>query len=194
MPFVALRNARRDRRHGGLRFPVPDHDRSAGENLYSIIQAMPRQFIAKGISMGNSTLDPENFENQQDRVLGRGHGTGALGPGDTSDSGSDVAGGTGMASDTGSEMPLEGSGNTSEPEHGAGAGAGPDLGDSFLESDTDSNGTGERAAAGRDTVAEDGADIGFDRVGSLDELDAPVEDEDVAAAQSELARGGKPAI
>ena len=36
---------------------------------------------------GSSTLDPDNFPSAPDRVLGRGHGTGALGPSDTSDSG-----------------------------------------------------------------------------------------------------------
>ena len=47
---------------------------------------------------GNSTLDPDNFPESPDRVVGRGHGTGALGPSDSSDSGSDIAGGPGLAS------------------------------------------------------------------------------------------------
>jgi len=42
--------------------------------------------------MGNSTLDPDNLPGGADRSLGRGHGTGALGPSDTSDSGSDLQG------------------------------------------------------------------------------------------------------
>ena len=43
--------------------------------------------------MSGSSLDPGNLPLGDDRVLGRGHGTGALGPSDTSDTGSDVAGG-----------------------------------------------------------------------------------------------------
>lgn len=42
--------------------------------------------------MVGSTLNPDNFPAVPDRVLGRGHGTGALGPSDTSDSGSDITG------------------------------------------------------------------------------------------------------
>ena len=42
--------------------------------------------------MGNSTLDPDNLPGGSDRGIGLGHGTGALGPSDTSDSGSDMQG------------------------------------------------------------------------------------------------------
>jgi hypothetical protein len=82
-----------------------------------------------------------------------------------------------MARDTGTDMPLEDSGNTSQAEHGAGRGAGPDLGDPQLQSDTDSNGTGERGAAGRDFPIAPGGDISPDRLGEVDEIDN-VEDED----------------
>jgi hypothetical protein len=62
--------------------------------------------------------------------------------------------------------------------------AGPDLGDSYLDSDSDSNGTGERAAAGRDTVSPDGADIDVDHIETLpaailDELEEGEEGDDV---------------
>ncbi|NVE00044.1 hypothetical protein [Massilia sp. BJB1822] len=108
---------------------------------------------------GNSSLDPDNFPAAPDRVLGKGHGTGALGPSDSSDSGSDVQGGLGQG-------PREHGGvqqGTNE-DSGSAPTAGPDLGDSNLDSDTDRNGTGERAAAGRDTVAPDGADIDVDHI------------------------------
>ncbi|WP_256079982.1 hypothetical protein [Massilia sp. YIM B04103] len=108
---------------------------------------------------GNSSLDPDNFPATPDRVLGKGHGTGALGPSDSSDSGSDVQGGLGQA-------PREHGGvqqGTNE-DSGSASTAGADLGDSNLDSDTDRNGTGERAAAGRDTVAPDGADIDVDHI------------------------------
>jgi hypothetical protein len=116
---------------------------------------------------GNSTLDPDNFPEAPDRVLGTGHGTGALGPGDTSDSGSDISGGPGLGFDDIEDLDL-GDGTTSDLERGtAGGTAGPDVGDADLDSDSDSNGTGERAAAGRDTVVRDGADIDVDRIERL---------------------------
>ncbi|NRR33818.1 hypothetical protein HSX11_26915 [Oxalobacteraceae bacterium] len=100
--------------------------------------------------MSDSTLDPDNAPLGNDRSLGRGHGTGALGPSDSSDSGSDVRGGPGLGMETG--------------ERGT---AGADLGDPNLESDSDSNGTGERAGIGRDTIAPDGADIDVDHIETI---------------------------
>lgn len=138
--------------------------------------------------MSTSTLDPENIPLGQDRSIGSGHGTGALGPSDTSDSGSDVQGGVGLADDAAlddADMAL-GTGMNDDPEMStAGGTAGPDLGDADLDSDSDSNGTGERAAAGRDAATPDGADIGFDRIETmplsadeLDDLDLDDDDED----------------
>lgn len=108
---------------------------------------------------GNSSLDPDNLPATPDRVLGKGHGTGALGPSDSSDSGSDVQGALGQG-------PRDHGGvqqGTNE-DGGIAPTAGPDLGDTDLDSDTDRNGTGERAAAGRDSVAPDGADIDADHI------------------------------
>lgn len=129
---------------------------------------------------GNSTLDPDNFPESPDRVIGRGHGTGALGPSDSSDSGSDVSHGPGLAREQGLDL---GSGTTSDLEQGmAGGTAGPDVGDADLDSDSDSGGTGERAAAGRDAVARDGGDIDVDRVDTVS--DDMLDDEDLAFMQS----------
>ena len=87
----------------------------------------------------------------------RGRDTDALGPSDSSDTGSDVQGERLSATDA--DVP-------------------GDLVDALtadLDSDTDASGTGERAAAVPDGVA-DGADIGTDRIermgGSDDALDA----------------------
>jgi hypothetical protein len=80
---------------------------------------------------------------------GKGHGTGALGPSDSSDSGSDVRGGPGLDHDDGLGPRT---GNTSDPDVDKGpATAGPDVGDADLDSDSDRYGTGERGAAGRDS-------------------------------------------
>ena len=79
----------------------------------------------------------------------KGHTTRELGPGDRSDTGSDIAGGPGLANDS-DALDLQ-HGTTSDAEHGRRPEtAGPDIGDENLDSDTDSAGTGERAAAGRD--------------------------------------------
>lgn len=102
--------------------------------------------------MATSSLDPDILPIGHDRSLGRGHGTGALGPSDSSDSGSDLQGAPGLA---GTDVDLE---------DGT---AGPDVGDADLDSDSDSGGTGERAAAGRDAVTPDGADIDVDHVETI---------------------------
>lgn len=96
--------------------------------------------------MARSTLN-RTGESKPD-VL-KGHGTGALGPSDSSDSGSDVVGNRGLDHDDG--LPFA-RGTTSDPDQdGAGATAGPDLGDADLDSDSDRSGTGERGAVGRDS-------------------------------------------
>lgn len=124
---------------------------------------------------GNSTLDPDNFPDPPDRSLGIGHGTGALGPSDSSDSGSDLVGASGLAGEEGLDLDT---GTTSDLEAStAGGTAGPDVGDANLDSDSDSGGTGERAAAGRDTVVRDGADIDVDHIEAIPNL--PLDDDDI---------------
>jgi hypothetical protein len=142
--------------------------------------------------MAGSTLDPDNF-NLPDRKLGTGHGTGALGPSDTSDSGSDLQGGDGFSQDVGLDLD---SGNTSAPEGGGrGRGAGPDVGDANLDSDSDSSGTGETAAAGRDTLFADGDDIDIDDIEDISAEGVEGLDDDVDAEDSpegELSRKDLP--
>jgi hypothetical protein len=111
--------------------------------------------------MADSTLDPDSFTEGPDRSLGRGHNTGALGPSDLSDTGSDTKG-PGLARDIG--LGIE-AGTTSDPDRSLAEGSdGPDLGDADLDSDSDSGGTGERKEAGRDSVRGSGADIGTDHI------------------------------
>ena len=126
--------------------------------------------------MARSTL---NTTGESAPVVRKGHGTGALGPSDSTDSGSDIVGGPGLNRDGG--LPLQ-RGTTSDPdEDPKGATAGADIGDADLDSDSDRYGTGERGAAGRDsteavdeTLSEDSETIESD--------DRP--DEDVEAAES----------
>ncbi len=97
--------------------------------------------------MARSTLNTTGESRPSTR---KGHGTRALGPSDSSDSGSDVVGGPGLNRDGG--LPLA-RGTTSDPDIDTqGATAGADLGDADLDSDSDRYGTGERGAAGRDST------------------------------------------
>jgi hypothetical protein len=132
---------------------------------------------------GGSTLDPDNFP-ENDRSLGKGHGTNALGPSDNSDSGSDVVGGPGFALgvDIDRSPDLDrGTSEDSELGHATDS-AGPDMGDADLNSDSDSSGTGERASAGRDSSVRDGADIDTDSIQSFP--DVPLTDEDIDFLES----------
>ncbi|MDT3678021.1 MAG: hypothetical protein ROZ64_04190 [Burkholderiaceae bacterium] len=107
--------------------------------------------------MADSTLD---YTGEEPGKTGKGHGVGSLGPSDTSDSGSDIAGAPGL-----SDAPNIGlrRGTNEDPGSAGTNTAGPDVGDGNLSSDSDSGGTGERASAGRDP-AETDRDIGVDRI------------------------------
>jgi hypothetical protein len=99
------------------------------------------------VTMARSTL---NTTGEGKSVTQKGHGTGALGPSDSSDSGSDIVGGPGL--NRGGGLPLS-HGTTSDPDVDVPpTTAGPDIGDADLDSDSDRYGTGERGAAGRDST------------------------------------------
>lgn len=126
--------------------------------------------------MASSTLDPENIPGP-DRRLGKGHGTSALGPSDTSDSGSDVQSGLRWTQEA--DIGLD-KGTYEDPDSGRrDATAGPDIGDAELDSDTDSAGTGERATAGRDLDIETGDDIDTDHIDYVN----PDEEPDIERAE-----------
>ncbi len=119
--------------------------------------------------MANSTLFRTG---EQDPVVTKGHGTGALGPSDSTDSGSDIVGGPGLNDEDG--LGLD-SGTTSDADHdGPGANAGADLGDADLDSDSDRHGTGERGAAGRDSTSPNDEVLQEDTIeSSADENENP---------------------
>jgi hypothetical protein len=125
-------------------------------------------------TMAKSTLDPDNIP-ESDRELGKGHGTRALGPSDTSDGGSDVQ--SSMRWTNEADIGLD-KGTNEDPDAGRrDRSAGPDIGDAELDSDTDSSGTGERASAGRDSDIAAGADIAADEIGQMD-MDETADDLD----------------
>ena len=127
--------------------------------------------------MARSSL---NTTGESNPVVRKGHGTGALGPSDSTDSGSDIVGGPGLNRDDG--LPLQ-RGTTSDPDiDAAGTTAGPDIGDADLDSDSDRYGTGERGAAGRDSteaVDETLTEQDGDGVESIDESGSEREANDI---------------
>ncbi|MCC8400428.1 chemotaxis protein [Paraburkholderia sp. MMS20-SJTN17] len=94
----------------------------------------------------SSTLDPD--EEPQQTVKQTSGTTGSLGPSDSSDSGSDVAGAKRHDFDVDTEL----------DNHALG------TGDAELGSDTDRSGTGERASADGDSTLQADRDIGTDHL------------------------------
>lgn len=132
--------------------------------------------------MADSTLDPTR---EKPAETTKGHGTAALGPSGSSDSGSDLQG-PGLAADAGLHFDT---GTTSDLERSGGAGH--DVGDANLDSDSDATGTGEVSTAGRDDDVGEARDIAPDRIiGSelpmpADALDRIVVDDDAPGEDSD---------
>jgi hypothetical protein len=93
-----------------------------------------------------STLDPD--DEQRPVVKPTGHDNASLGPSDSSDSGSDMAGAKRHEFDVDDEL----------DNHAL------ETGEAELASDTDRAGTGERASADGDSTLEQNEDIDVDRV------------------------------
>lgn len=116
---------------------------------------------------GNSTLDPDNFPVDKSRKLPKGHDTRSLGPSDSSDSGSDMAG-PGLVD---AEILNLDRGTNQDSEAGRGdvADAGASVGDLQMDDNSDSSGTGEHLSAGREPGVRIGSDIDTDRIVRPDE-------------------------
>ena len=88
-----------------------------------------------------STLDPDNLAGQAGRKAFKGHDARSLGPSDSSDSGSDLAGQGPTDDDTGLDQNA-----------------------ATWDDTTDAQGTGERLTAGDEPDVRIGSDIGLDRI------------------------------
>ncbi|HEY8608646.1 MAG TPA: hypothetical protein VIM12_16155 [Noviherbaspirillum sp.] len=108
--------------------------------------------------MAGSTLDPDLIP-EPDRSLGQGHDSKSLGPSDVTDTGSDVQPGIRAVEEL--DLGLD-KGTTEDPDS------------SLIEvqGDSDATGTGERAAAGRDSV-DMNEDIGVDRIDTIEAGEDP---------------------
>jgi hypothetical protein len=110
----------------------------------------------------------------------KGHGTRDLGPSDSTDTGSDMVGGPGL----GGLEPLDLDRGTTTDADRSGGTAGPDVGDSDLDSDSDAGGTGENITAGRDPTHLN-SDVLPDRIiDDLSELDDEARTEPTAQVGS----------
>lgn len=128
-----------------------------------------------------STLNPD--DEQRPVVKQTGHDNASLGPSDSSDSGSDMAGAKRHEFDVDDEL----------DNHAL------ETGEAELASDSDRSGTGERASADGDSTLEQNEDIDVDRVISatgeetsegiagemIEGSDEGAEDEAAAAAAAE---------
>lgn len=148
---------------------------------------------------GSSTLDPDNFPTRSKaRKVAKGHDTRSLGPSDSSDSGSDMAG-PGLIDDD--KLNLD-RGTNEDTEAGRDdiADAGASIGDAGMDDNSDRHGTGERMAAGKEPSTRPDGDYDTDRVvgaeeaglgGGLDqaeEAQTGITDEEIARQQKRKRR------
>ena len=112
--------------------------------------------------MSDSTLDPDNIPARRGRKTMKGTDVKSLGPSDTSDSGSDMAGPGQVDDDV---LPLD-RGTTEDPEAGTVGKieAGASVGDREMDENSDAEGTGEHLTAGKEPRVRVNADRDTDRI------------------------------
>lgn len=117
--------------------------------------------------MAGSTLDPDNAAGRRRRKTLKGHDVKSLGPSDTSDSGSDMAG-PGLVDDDALNLDR----GTNEDIEGGTIGkieAGAAVGDREMDDTSDGSGTGEHLTAGKEPRMRTNQDRDTDRVVGADE-------------------------
>jgi hypothetical protein len=112
---------------------------------------------------GKSTLDPDNLPTEGRPTRNpKGHDTRALGPSDSSDSGSDMAG-PGLVDDDALRLD-RGTNQDTEAGRYNTADAGPSIGDLGMDDTSDRHGTGEHLTAGKDPAIREDGDRDVDRL------------------------------
>jgi len=112
--------------------------------------------------MAGSTLDPDNMPARRGRKTVKGTDVKSLGPSDTSDSGSDMAG-PGLVGDDAVHLDR----GTNEDAEGGTVGkieAGASVGDREMDDTSDASGTGEHLTAGKEPRVRPNADRDTDRI------------------------------
>jgi hypothetical protein len=117
--------------------------------------------------MAGSTLDPDNLPPRRGRKTVKGTDMKSLGPSDSSDSGSDMAG-PGLVGDDAVHLDR---GTHEDPERGTVGKieAGASVGDREMDDTSDKDGTGEHLTAGKEPRLRPGGDRDVDRVVGSDE-------------------------
>jgi hypothetical protein len=116
----------------------------------------------------SSTLDPDNFPTGGDsRATAKGHDIKSLGPSDSSDSGSDMAG-PGLVDDDVINLDRGTNEDTEAGSYNA-SNSGASVGDLRMDDNSDRYGTGEHLTAGKDPNIHINADIDTDRIVDADE-------------------------
>ena len=111
--------------------------------------------------MAGSTLDPDNIPTRKSRKTVKGTDVKSLGPSDTSDSGSDMAG-PGLVDDDRLDLDR----GTNEDAEAGTVGkieAGASVGDREMDENSDASGTGEHLTAGKEPRGRPNADRDVDR-------------------------------
>jgi len=112
--------------------------------------------------MAGSTLDPDNFPaGRNARKQPPGHDLRSLGPSDSSDSGSDMAGPGAVDADM---INLDRGTNEDFEAGRYDSVNGSGVGDFEMDDNSDRSGTGEHLTAGREPRINESGDIGLDRV------------------------------
>jgi hypothetical protein len=111
--------------------------------------------------MAGSTLDPDNIPRRRKRQSLKGHDVRSLGPSDSSDSGSDMAG-PGLIDDDALHLDR---GTNEDPEAGKAdrIEAGAAIGDREMDDNSDRSGTGEHLTAGKEPRIRPDGDRDTDR-------------------------------
>ncbi len=110
----------------------------------------------------SSTLDPDNLAPSGHQTGIKGHDIRSLGPSESSDSGSDLAG-PGLVNDDILKLDR---GTTTDTESGSydSPDSGASVGDLGMSDNSDRYGTGEHVTAGKDPNVRDNSDIDSDRI------------------------------
>jgi hypothetical protein len=116
----------------------------------------------------SSTLDPDNYaDGLSRRTTIKGHDIRSLGPSDSSDSGSDMAG-PGLLDEDMLDLD-RGTNEDSEAGRANTADSGTSSGDVGMDDNSDRNGTGEHLTAGKDPRIVINGDIDVDRIVGAEE-------------------------